>query len=272
MGPWIIALVGVLIIAAGLAIPIKGPGGISNSQDGGPAPRRSVPAIVAGFVIVAVGLIFTWQPWSSNDSHPTVTAKAAENTGVAPADESLSSSSPSHTPTPWPTPSNTSNDSKTPTPPATTSNDTASTPAPPPAKPWIQNKDFTIAPPDPIGKNSQLDLSKPASGINLDPDISALVYGNGKTLALGTNGVVFGYAPTQPTSADDCVSQAQSNAITELAVFLAPDRSYIKPSDAFCVSDKAGYVAWLHFLDTTPKDTYQPSSLHFKITIWKPAG
>ena len=266
MGPWIIALVGVLIIAAGLAIPIKGPGGISNSRDGEPAPHRSVPAIATGFVIVAVGVILAWQPWARDDTHPTVTAKGAGNVGIAPVNESSSASSPS------PTPSSTVSGSETATSPATTPNDSgASTSAALPTKLWIQGKDFTIAAPDPIGKDSQVDLSKPASGINIDPDISALVYGNGKTLALGSSGAVFGYAPTRPASADDCITQAQSNAITELAVFQTQDRAYIKPADAFCVSDKAGYVAWLQFVGGTPKDTYHPSSLPFKITIWRPA-
>lgn len=46
----------------------------------------------------------------------------------------------------------------------------------------------------------------------------------------------------------------------------------LKKNDAFCVSDKAGYMAWMHYVGPTPNDMQGNMELQFKITIWKPGS
>ena len=270
MGPWAIALVGVLIVAAGFAIPIKGPGGIGNSRDGDPAPHRSVPAIVAGFAVVAVGVVLAWQPWGKDGSSPS----AADGSPAA-AVRSASGSPSGAAATPQNTPTA---DAPTPTDPTDPTSDSAGSADPgtdtsssaPATKLWKKNLDFTF-PGTPYG-GSYLDLSKPASGTNVAAADGALEYANGYNVVPGDHGDVFGYTATEPTDATDCVQQAQEHAVTKLETVTSPFPSndpLVKTGDSFCVSDKAGNVAWLKYVGATPHDGTGGMPLHFKMTLWK---
>lgn len=265
MGPWVIALVGGLIVAAGLAIPIKGPGGIGNSRDGDPAPRRSIPAIVAGFVVVAVGIVLAWQPWGKDgsqtaaDGSPAAEVRAVTHSsgGAAPVTASSGAADPTTDPG--------STDPGSADPAADAS------PSAPAASIWHSDLDFTI--PASTYGSTYLDLSKPASSPKIDQSLSALDYSNGYNVVPGAYGVEFGYTATKPTSAADCVTQAQQHEITKLETVTSPFPSndpLIKTGDSFCVSDKAGFVAWLKYVGPTPHDGTGGLPLHFKMTIWKP--
>lgn len=248
MGPWVVTLVGVLIVAAGLAIPIKGPGGIGNSRDGDPAPRRSVPAIAAGFVAVAVGVVLAWQPWGrdATASAPPPTPAVSSRASLAPAAAQ-------------------STDSSAPTdPPAPTSS------AGPAAQLVLSGVDFAI--PGGDYQVSHVDLSKPAGGPSVERDVSALDYSEGSSLAPGLDGLLFGYTSSPPTDAADCVAQAQRHEITTLDTVVASSGTtdqVIKTGDGFCVQDKGGDIAWLSYVGPTPHSGASGGELDFKLTLWK---
>jgi hypothetical protein len=263
VGPWIIALVGGLIVAAGLAIPIKGPGGIGNSRDGDPAPHRSVPAIIAGFVIMTVGIVFAWQPWGKDGASPTAAAVSPTTSAHAAASTRPAAASPTGTVTP-----DAPQTTDTPTADPQDASGVSNSPSGPSGP--GRTLDFTI--PSSFYGSSYLDLSKPASGNKLDSSLSALDYSSGYFLESGDDGDVFGYTATKPTSAADCVAQAQEHAITKLETVLSVPPSSdptIKTNDGFCVSDKGGDVAWLQYVGPAPHDTKGGMELHFKMTLWK---
>jgi hypothetical protein len=265
VGPWVIALIGVLVVAAGLAIPIKGPGGISNNRDGDPAPRRSAPVIVGGFAVVAVGVLFAWQPWGAEAVQPAAAGSAPRTaTASKPAPSGIDASGQSATPQFGSGTSGTA---------AASSGGGAGTAGGATAQAWIKDLDFSL--PASYYGSSELDLSKPAGGNKIDPNVSALSYANGYSLASGTYGDVFGYAVNQPASAADCLAQGQQHALTKLSTVLSSTPTNVpllKKNDAFCVSDKAGYVAWMHYVGPTPNDMQGNMELQFKITIWKPGS